>query len=149
MYCVPSLEDWGGAPIYGDVLFHTDDFQVIQGLHGVGDAGIAGTLHGVEKAQWGWESWTTDVAALDGGLQLLLLWARDQMGGAALPMSIGKTVVHACAPPAGTIQCVAHCEPAGTSRGRANVQFKDESGALFTEFQDVEFILRPAPKGAK
>jgi hypothetical protein len=145
----PSLGDWGGAPIYGDVLFHTDQFQVIQDLHGVGDAGIAGTLHGVEMASWGWESWNTDVAALDGGLQMLLLWARDHMGGAALPMSIGKAVVHACAPPEGTIQCIAQCEPSGSSRGRANVHFKDESGALFAELQDVEFILRPTPKGAK
>ncbi len=145
----PSLDDWSGAPIYGDVLFHTDEFQVIQDLHGAGSAGIAGTLNGVEKARWGWESWNTDVAALDGGLQMLLLWARDHMGGAALPMSIGKALVHACAPPEGAIQCVAQCEPSGTSRGRANVHFRDESGALFAEFQDVEFILRPAPKGAR
>jgi hypothetical protein len=139
----PSLDDWGGAPIYGDVLFHTDQFQVIQDLDGVGDAGIVGTLNGVDRAQWGWEPWNTDVAALDGGLQMLLLWARDRMGGAALPMSIGKTLVYVDTPPEGAIRCVARCSPSGSSRGLADVRFEDESGALFTEFKDVEFILRP------
>jgi hypothetical protein len=142
----PILDDWGGAPIYGDVLFHTDQFQVIQKLDGVGDGGISGTLNGVERAKWGWEPWNTDVAALDGGLQMLLLWARDRMGGAALPMSIGMAVVPAETPPEGEIHCVAHCIPSGKSRGRADVSFQDEAGTLFAEFKDVELVLRPAPK---
>jgi len=139
----PSLNDWGGAPIYGDVLFHTDDFQVIQDLDGVGDSGIVGTLNGVDRAAWSWEPWNTDVAALDGGLQMLLLWARDRMGGAALPMSIGQTLVHVDTPPEGAIRCVARCSSSSSSRGLADVRFEDETGALFTEFKDVEFILRP------
>ena len=139
----PALDDWGGAPVYGDVLFHTDSFQVIQDVDGVGDAGISGTLKGVESAQWSWEHWNTDVAALDGGLQMLLLWARDHMGGAVLPMGIGQTLVHAEAPPEGTVTCVARCRPSGKSRGIADISFKDESGVLFTEFKDVELILRP------
>jgi len=144
----PALDDWGGAPVYGDVLFHTDQFQVIQDLDGVSDSGIAGTLHGVDQAQWGWEDWNTDVAALDGGLQMLLLWARDRMGGAALPMSIGKTLVHAEAPPEGSIHCVAHCRPSGNSRGLADVSFLAEDGELFTEFKDVELILRPGSRSS-
>jgi hypothetical protein len=139
----PVLDDWGGAPIYGDVLFHTDQFQVIQSLHGVGEAGISATLDGVDKARWRGEHWSTDVAALDGGLQLLLLWARDHMGGAALPTSIGQMLVHVETPPKGAIHCVARCSPSGRSRGVADVCFEDEAGVLFTEFKDVEFILRP------
>ena len=74
---------------------------------------------------------------------MLLLWARDRMGGAALPMSIGQTLVHVDTPPEGAIRCVARCSSSSSSRGLADVRFEDETGALFTEFKDVEFILRP------
>ena len=74
---------------------------------------------------------------------MLLLWARDHMGGAALPMGIGQTLVHAETPPEGTVTCVARCRPSGKSRGIADISFKDESGVLFTEFKNVELILRP------
>ena len=140
----PALNDWGGAPVYGDVLFHTDNFQVIEDVDGVGECGISGTLNGVESAQWSWEHWNTDVAALDGGLQMLLLWARERMGGAALPMGIGQTLVHAETPPTGSVTCVAHCRSSGKSRGLADISFADENGVLFTEFKDVELILRPS-----
>jgi len=139
----PELNDWGGAPVYGDVLFHTDAFQVIQNLDGVGDHGISGVLDGVEKAEWSWESWNTDVAALDGGLQLLVLWARERTGGASLPMSIGKTMLHAAVPPTGSVRCVAHCRPSGKTRSFADVSFYDEAGERFTELRDVELIVRP------
>jgi hypothetical protein len=140
-----SLDDWGGAPIYGDVLFHTDLFQVIQKLDGIGDDGISGTLAGVEQAKWTWESWNTDVAALDGGLQMLLLWARERLGGAALPMAIGQMLVHSDVPPEGPIRCIARCRPDGTSRGIADIIFEDAAGQPFTEFRDVELVLRPRP----
>ena len=146
-----SLEDWGGAPIYGDVLFHTDKFQVIDNLEGMSKDGIAGTLKGVDKAKWNWDEWNTDVAALDGGLQMLLLWARDQMGGAALPMGIGEIRLSADTPSQGKISCTAECRASSKKRGVADVSFHNEDGVRFAEFKDVELILRPmtnkAPKG--
>ena len=138
-----SLNDWGGGPIYGDVLFHKDNFQVIRALDGVADDGISGTLAGVEQAEWGWEQWDTDVAAMDGGLQLILLWAQDKMGGAALPMGIGEIRMSGDSLPEGPIQCVARCRAASKNRGVADVSFHTEGGARFAELLDVEVILRP------
>ena len=137
------LNDWGGAPIYGDVLFHEDQFQVIQGLDGVSDSGISGTLNGVDKARWGSETWNTDVAAMDGGLQLILLWARQQMGGAVLPMSIGEMRMISAIPPKGKIQCVAKCREASKNRGVADLVFHNQDGDRFAELNSVEVILRP------
>ena len=137
------LNDWGGAPIYGDVLFHTDQFQVIQALDGVSDDGISGTLHGVDEARWSWERWDTDVAAMDGGLQLVLLWARTRMGGAVLPMSIGELRTLGAVPPRGRIHAVAQCKAESKSRGVADVVFHTESGERFAELRGVEVILRP------
>ncbi len=138
-----ALNDWGGGPIYGGVLFHEGEFQVIQALDGVGDDGISGTLSGVEAGAWDWEEWDTDVAAMDGGLQLILLWARESMGGAALPMSIGEVRMAADALPEGRIQCVAKCRAESKNRGVADVVFHDEAGTRFAELNGVEVILRP------
>ncbi|MCO4774361.1 MAG: polyketide synthase dehydratase domain-containing protein, partial [Deltaproteobacteria bacterium] len=138
----PTLDDWGGAAIYGDVLFHSDAFQVIRELHGVGPEGIDGTLAGVHEAGWVWERWLTDVAALDGGLQLVLLWARDQLGGAALPMGIKDLRLHG-ALPEGPVRCIARCGAKGSQRGTADIAFLDADGRRFAELRGVELILRP------
>ena len=141
----PSLNDWGGAAIYGDVLFHSDDFRVIRDLDGVGPDGISGTLAGVREAGWTWEDWHTDVAALDGGLQLVLLWARNQLGGAALPMGIQELRVYE--PLAdGPVRCVARCAGRGAQRGTADVVFLDTAGRLVAELRGVELVLRPETK---
>jgi NAD(P)-dependent dehydrogenase (short-subunit alcohol dehydrogenase family) len=138
-----TLADWGNAPIYGDVLFHKDQFQVIEALDGVADDGISGTLKGVENAEWTWEHWSTDVAAMDGGLQMLLLWARNKLGGAALPMAIGEMRVSGGLPPKGSIRAVAHCRAESKHRGIADVLFHSENGERFAELRGVELILRP------
>jgi NAD(P)-dependent dehydrogenase (short-subunit alcohol dehydrogenase family) len=138
-----ALNDWGGAPIYGDVLFHEDQFQVIESLSGIGEKGISGTLNGVENAEWRWENWSTDVAAMDGGLQLILLWARSAMGGPVLPMSIGELRMNTTMPPKGKIKCVASCRGTSKTRGVADLVFHSESGELFAEIKAVEVILRP------
>ena len=137
------LDAWSGAPIYGDVLFHQRDFQVIQTLDGAGGDGISGTLKGVARADWRWERWETDVAAMDGGLQLLLLWAREQLGGAALPTSIGELRMLTRPPAAGSVRCVAHCRKSGSHGVLADVAFQDEGGVRFAELNDVELTLRP------
>ena len=138
-----TLNPWADAPIYGDVLFHEADFQVIDKLDGVAADGISGTLKGVKAAKWNWEAWETDVAALDGGLQMLLLWARSALGGAALPMKIGQYRHAADGLPEGPVHCAATCRTAGTNRGLADVLFFDARGARFAELRDVELILRP------
>jgi len=143
-----ALEDWNDAPIYGDVLFHEADFQVIDRLDGVSADGISGTLKGVRAAKWSWEAWETDVAALDGGLQLLLLWARSALGGAVLPMAIGQYRQTTDELPEGPIHCTATCRAVGSNRGLADVAFFDGRGARFAELRDVELILRPQVRPA-
>ena len=61
-----DLKNWGDDALYGDVLFHTNDFQVITDVDGVSAGGISGALKGVKEAAWNWDAWQTDVAALDG-----------------------------------------------------------------------------------
>ena len=144
-----AMNDWGDASIYGDVLFHSKEFQVIEEMDGIGENGISGTLKGVENADWSWEKWDTDVAAMDGGLQMLLLWARDKMGGAALPMGIGQAKMPISKPQSGPIHCFARCRSASPLRGLADVYFQDQNGKSISEFKNVELILRPDSPSAK
>ncbi len=142
----PSLGQWDDRVVYGDVLFHTNDFQVIKQLDGVGADGISGDLKGVKEASWSWEPWATDVAAFDGGLQMLLLWARENLGGAALPMAIGEFWVGSDLPNDGEVRCVAQCQPAGKSGATADVIFETTDGHRIAEMKKVELILRPDVK---
>ncbi|MFV8749677.1 SDR family oxidoreductase [Nannocystaceae bacterium ST9] len=138
-----ALRAWGDAAIYGDVLFHGGDFQVIQGLEGVGEGGIAGTLKGVHEAGWKWETWQTDVAALDGGLQMALLWARDQLGGATLPMGIGELRIADQPLSRGPVRVVASCRKTSASQAVADVLFLDQAGTRLSELRNAQLVLRP------
>jgi acyl transferase domain-containing protein/acyl carrier protein len=139
----PKLRDWGDATIYGDVLFHGREFQVIEQLDGVGEGGIAGTLKGVHEAGWKWDTWQTDVAALDGGLQLVVLWARDHVGGAMLPMSIGELRIADQPLSRGPVRVVASCRKTGASQASADVLFLDQAGTRLSELRNAQLVIRP------
>ena len=139
----PALRSWGDASIYGDVLFHGREFQVIEAIDGVGDDGIAGTLEGVRRAGWTSEPWQVDVAALDGGLQLAVLWARERLGGATLPMGIGELRLGDAPVTEGPVRVVASCRMTSDSRATADVLFLDQSGARLSELRGAELVLRP------
>ena len=140
----PEITAWNGRPIYGDVLFHEGDFRLIESLEGVGRTGVAGVVRGVDAAGWP-DGWRVDVAALDAGLQLLLLWAGEELGGASLPMGFDELRLSSGGLPRGPLRCVATCRPAGSSRGVADVVFLDGNGARVASLRGVELVLRPRP----
>jgi len=144
----PSLSSspmraWNGSPVYGDVLFHGERFQVIESLEGVGSQSIVGTLSGVERAGWTQERWQTDVAAHDGGLQLAVLWARESLGRAMLPMGVEALRLPERPMARGSVRCVAQCREAGDSRVLADLVFLDDEGQLVSELRGAELVVRP------
>jgi acyl transferase domain-containing protein/NADP-dependent 3-hydroxy acid dehydrogenase YdfG len=143
---IGQLRAWGDTTVYGDSLFHTEDFQVIDSLDGIADDGISGWVHGVRRdAQTGWgvESWRTDVAALDGALQLAVLWVREQMGAASLPMAIGELRLSDSPIASGLVRAVLRCRKAGGSRAVADIVLLDQSGARLAELREVELVALP------
>jgi acyl transferase domain-containing protein len=138
-----TLRPWGDAIVYGDVLFHGRDFQVIDSLDGVGDDGISGVLRGVHGAGWEAEPWQTDVAAHDGGLQLAVLWARERLGGASLPMGIGEVRFAAAPVVEGPLRVVASCRKTGPTAAVADVILFDSAGTRVSELRNAELVLRP------
>jgi hypothetical protein len=131
----PPLQTWNER-IYGDVLFHGPEFQVIRGLEGVGAGGIVGTLSGTRDAGWA-GPWTTDALALDGGLQLALLWGRSALGGGSLPTGLASYRRYHDELPGGPIRVVLRGDADGL-RARSDLCFVDGAGAVVAEIRGLE-----------
>ncbi len=83
---------WTGKGLYdGEVLFHGPQLQVLSALEGVDKDGAVARLQPATL-----DSTThTDVGAVDGALQLALLWSKATHGGASLPMGVDEVCFHA------------------------------------------------------
>jgi NAD(P)-dependent dehydrogenase (short-subunit alcohol dehydrogenase family) len=134
-----SLQPWD-APIYGHKgLFHGAQFQVIEGIEGVSDHRLQGTLHGTR-----WPGhWLLDPALLDGGLQLALLWTRHVLGGASLPTAIERLDVRLGLPVNGAVHCVVEGRQAKGERTVSDLIFTDQSGETILLVQGLEAHLLP------
>ena len=140
----PALElgSWKGK-VYGDVLFHGPEFQVIEDIEGFGPKGISGTLSGVNAKGWP-GGWHTDPAALDGGLQLAVLWDREMLDGAFLPTGIGAYVPHQRANADGPLRCIVSGKTVGKDRSITDILFTDAEGLPVAELRGVETHRRPS-----
>jgi acyl transferase domain-containing protein len=132
-----GLQTWGDRTVYdGSVLFHGPDFQVIRSIDGVSDKGIAADVAGVREA--GWQSpWCTDPLAVDGGLQLALLWSQHMLGGSSLPTAIGEVKTYAT-PAEGPLRCTLTGRRAEGQKAVADVVFHDQAGTVVAELYGVE-----------
>ena len=129
--------------VYDHMLFHGPDFQVIQDFGGMSSAGMQARLHGVVDAQnWPGEGWSTDVAALDGGLQMVVLWTQLMTKKAALPTSISS--FRSFGPPqGGALSVVLSARRAGAQNTVTDVAFIDGTGRIVAELCGVEAHALP------
>ena len=140
----PVLEKWTQPAVYdGHVLFHGPSFQVIDAVKGVSREGIVGTLSGTQKSAWPSEAWRSDAAAMDGGLQLALLWSKHVLGGAVLPMSMGEYRSYRDGLTEGPMQGVVHGRKIHDQRTVCDIAFSDAKGQVVAEIIGVETVLRP------
>ncbi|MCA9631909.1 MAG: SDR family NAD(P)-dependent oxidoreductase, partial [Myxococcales bacterium] len=146
-----DLEPWAGRAVYdGGVLFHGPRFQLISQLVGMSERGASATLRGVLDAGWGEPEsrWRTDPAALDGALQLALLWSARMLGGASLPTSVGELSLHH-PPTHGPLTCTLSAGSASGSRAVMDLALHDAAGTLIAELSGVETHQLPARIGAE
>ena len=139
------LDAWDAHPVYdGDVLFHGADFQVIEQMDGISEAGASARLRGLRASGWKPDGWRLDVAALDGALQLALLWGKQVTGGGSLPTSIAEVRMSKAPVPEGPIQCIVVGRESSRSRTLSDIVLLDDAGVRFAELRGVETHLRPA-----
>ncbi|MFC5148802.1 SDR family NAD(P)-dependent oxidoreductase [Streptomyces aureoversilis] len=141
---VPALPPWERGEIYdGDVLFHGPLLHALTSVEGMGPAGARGTLAGSAALGWPGDTWQTDLAALDGALQLAVLWAPEVLGEAALPMSVGTFRLHHRARAQGPVTCTLQAVRAEDNAAWCHLRLAGEDGTPFADLFDVGLIRRP------
>ncbi|MEQ1571630.1 MAG: polyketide synthase dehydratase domain-containing protein [Myxococcota bacterium] len=126
----------------GQVLFHGERFQVISDLE-LSERGAVAEITSTSGVDWSPETWQTDPAAMDGGLQLALLWSNRVLGGASLPMGVSSMRTFHVGPPEGPLRAVLTGERRGKDKTVTDIVFLDRSGVVVNELRGVEAILRP------
>ncbi|MEO8000688.1 MAG: SDR family oxidoreductase, partial [Arenimonas sp.] len=132
-----SLEPWAGEPIYQDLLFHRGSFELIERLDGISDHGISASLRGVSMAGWNNEGWQLDVAALDAGLQMAVLFGQRMLGGPNLPTGIDQIRAFGSPPSNGMLNATAFRRKLGNSAMTTDILFTDDSGRRVAELLGV------------
>ncbi len=143
-----GLESWGDRAVYdGELLFHGPAFQMIRGIEGVSDSAMVAELDGLQhQAALGPSSdWTTDPIAMDGGLQMALLWCKHVLGGASLPTGIQEVrlLERATRTSAEPIRCVLTGRSAKGSKSVSDLVFFDAEDEPLAELLGVETHLLP------
>jgi hypothetical protein len=86
-----------------------------------------------------------DIAAVDGALQLALLWARRAGAGDTLPMSVGECRVAPRRAVEGEVRCVVRGLRATTPAPSAMSRCSNLTGDRSSSLLDVHLVRRPGP----
>jgi len=129
---------------YRQHLFHGPAFRGIEAIHSCTPEGISAFIGGFAPSQLGSsEPWSTDPMTIDNGLQLMLLWARQQRGSAALPMGIEEFIQAAPFPRDGVV-CRIHMLPTRTAGGKFNASFEDKNGRVVATIRGGGYAINAA-----
>jgi acyl transferase domain-containing protein/acyl carrier protein len=127
----------------GATLFHGPLFQVLTGIEGVSLEGAKGTVTDLHAMGWPAGTWQTDPAAIDGGVQLAVVWAEEVLGEATLPMAIGEFRPLRTEAADGPIGCLVRSAPARGEHVQCHVALTDADGRILAELRDLELVRRP------
>lgn len=133
---------WPGRSYYGDLLFHGPAYQIIDSLGEIDGAGCSGWLKlGAD----------TDLQILlDGGLQLVGLWAWQRLGLTVMPAAIGELVLSRQTLPEERIRCAVRIARSTDSGLVTHVWFTGQDGSAIARLSEVRMygITAPIPKNA-
>jgi NADP-dependent 3-hydroxy acid dehydrogenase YdfG len=131
------------CPYDGVTLFHGPRLQAIRPVPEVGPAGAAGTVATSRALGWERRSWQLDPAAVDGALQLAVLWAWQAGAGRTLPMAIRECRVHRPGAAEDELRCVVLAGRVADSGATCDVALTASDGAPWLELLGVELVRRP------
>jgi hypothetical protein len=128
---------------YGGVLFHGPAFQVLQDASPTENGQTVDVMiSGVLDKRWPAEDWVADPAALDGALQLALLWTEQELGVRSLPTSI-ETVSLVQPPKPGVYQASLQGRSTTTKKATCDVVLRDTDGNVVAELRGIETHALP------
>lgn len=132
------------AHLYGEALFHGPAFHVLRGVEAVSAGGAAASCAGVPEQGWSGR-FALDAAAVDGALQLAIVWGRQQAGADTLPTGLGAFVPRAAFPAQGPLRLELVARQSSALRTLSDVLAFDHGGAPVFELREVEMHAVPAP----
>ncbi|OBI86323.1 hypothetical protein A9X00_26110 [Mycobacterium sp. 1245805.9] len=118
-------------------LFHGPAFQVLEDVECRATSATA-SLHGLTKAGWQGEGWATDSAALDGCLQLALVWSHEQLGRTVLPLRVGEAVRYRAGALGDGLRCVLSNGDAKNSGAVCDLDLVDADGHVVASLKRLE-----------
>jgi NAD(P)-dependent dehydrogenase (short-subunit alcohol dehydrogenase family) len=135
---------WTLEHAYSEILFHRGPFATVKALGVVSETGATGSVVGLRPAGWPDAAWATDVALMDGGVQVAALWGTHVLGRLPLPTRIGALHLYERGPAGGLVRCLVRGRRVGQHRALADVAFILEDGRLVCTLHDLEFHLPAA-----
>jgi NAD(P)-dependent dehydrogenase (short-subunit alcohol dehydrogenase family) len=131
-------------PLYdGETLFHGPKLWTLRRIEGVGPTGAVGDVVGVCEMAWPDEPWRIDPAALDGAIQLAVVWAKQQTGRATLPMSVRAARFRAAGPQPGPLRCVVRAVGVGEQHAVCDLSLARPDGVVVASLDGLELVARP------
>ena len=124
-------------------LFHGADFEVLTDIEGIGESGGIASLDGLLRMDWPDESWHTDPAAMDGALQIGLLWGLDLIGAQTLPMRVDAFRPFVGAPSDQPLVCRVRRADHSSRKIVADVLIETEAGEPLCELRGVSMFAVP------
>ena len=138
-----SGADWpiSVAQAYTDRLFHGPRFAALDQLGTVGPGGASAAVKGLHELGWPQHNWAIDPAAVDGGLQLGILWAGAHGRPLVLPVRIGRAVLRRPIGAAAALQCRLAAYPVSDKQVDFDIVLESTDGQLVAELAGVEFYV--------
>ncbi len=131
--------------IYQRKLFHEGDFRVINKLGCFSDNGCTGLLKhvngGLDKQK---ASWSSDVAILDGGLQLALLWKLAMSNKTSLPTGFDQLVLYQPSIYEGSINCRCLSEKVSPLQTNWDILFENKDGKALARINGLQMHVVPS-----
>jgi hypothetical protein len=143
----PNLEPvpWGPDGHYGERLFHGREFQVLRSVTGLSREGAAAVAAGTLDAGWP-GAWQLDAAALDGALQLAILWGLAALDRSSLPTRVGSVELYRSGPFEGPLRLVLRAQDLAELRTLSSIEVVGSDGAVLARLRDVEMHVLPAAR---
>ncbi len=124
-------------------LFHGPQFHVLTDLKSLGEGGGVAALKGLKQMDWPEEDWSSDPAAMDGALQVSLLWGLDLLGAQTLPMRVANFIPFVDEPSDEPLVCYVRRKKHNRKQIVADVLLTTEAGNPLCELHGVEMFAVP------
>ncbi len=144
----PKVTPFDDVVYDGRVVFHGRDFQVLAGT-GLSADGAVAMVAGLADRGWTGGAWQTDPAALDGLLQLGVLWTERVLGGGNLPTSIESVRVWRAGPIEGALHGWLRKRDGAKDRVTYDAALVGADGRLVAELRGVTHHRLPGEAPAR